>query len=217
MRAIAGEQIPITAELGKLAPEYSFRSIPLPNFPFFVSFFSLAVYRNNWKFVPPYSHSAEPSTLIGASYLLTPSYVAGNVLSPNLIEGLLYQTFFDRPHLAPFVNLLTGWRSLTLGHQKVEEELNIQSCHLATIDVPVNLFANQETATFGYVFLHLLKNFNILTLAIVRDKNKVLLNPFPFIYTNPLPSTPVIPKDRLFVLVRRDSPKVATTVVAEQT
>jgi len=138
---------------------------------------------------------------MGYRYLMTPSYVAGNVFSPTLLESLLFMAFDKRPHLVQLVRLLSGWR--TRDNILLDQEMGVDTNYLSIIDVPPELFDSEETGTFGYLFVHLLQNFGIMAMAIIREKNKHLGNTFPFVYTNPLPATPIIPKDKVFVLSHR--------------
>ena len=159
------------------------------------------MYRTNWKYIPPKLATYDPNSLMGFRYILTPSFVCGNVFSPMMLESLLFQNYHGRPNLVRLIRLLAGWR--TRNNIQMDQEMGVNTNYLSIIDVPDEIFESPETATFGYLFLYLQQNFEILALAIVRDKNKVLKNSFPFVYTNPLPTTPVIPKDRVFVLSHR--------------
>jgi len=141
---------------------------------------------------------------MGFKYLLTPSYVAGNAFSPCLIEALLFQTFFGRPDLVKVIRLLAGFK--TRESYELDFKLNVASGQLAVIDVPFDALQSADKSTFGYLFLYLLQNFNMLALGVVHpaNSNKALENDFPFVYTNPLPETPVELRDKLFVLTCRE-------------
>jgi len=154
------------------------------------------VYRSNWKFIPPKPTKDDFDNVAGFNYLFTPAYVCGNIFSPTLIEGLLYQSFLKRPDLTELVSLLLGVKPVE--SSIAEKNASLVGSYLRQI--PAQPFMGTEKKIlFGCLFHHLLSK-DIVVLAISKQPGPE--NGYGYMHTNPLWRTRVYEDDRLLVLAK---------------
>jgi len=153
------------------------------------------VYSSNIEFLLPKDAKRDESPKVEFRHELTPLFAAGEVYISSIIDTLTSQAYYN-PHIVTIVQqLVTGGKQSSTMIRNICDLADLKQSNLWQIPIPED-YLNK---TFGELFNYLAAERELIPLGLYRLPNSTD-NKYPYVYTNPPPTTKLTHRDKVFVL-----------------
>jgi len=153
------------------------------------------VYSSNIEFLLPKDEKREDGAKVEFRHDLTPLFAAGEVYISSIIDTLTSQAYYN-PHIVTIIQqLVTGGKQSSSMIRNICDLADLKQSNLWQIPIPED-YLNK---TFGELFNYLAAQRELIPMGLYRLPGSTD-NKYPYVFTNPPPSTKLTQKDKVFVL-----------------